>query len=128
MERLFSKTGFFPLEPGFLWRSGHLRMERAQSYYRDALWKENKISIWVTPPQPSFALNPERQSWSKWHWIDAVNDWNWKGNEGKIIKVNIYSSCGEVELFLNGKSLGKKITGRSTKYLAEWQVPMRPEH
>jgi len=54
--------------------------------------KKIKYQIWVTPPQPSFALNPERQSWSKWHWIDAVNDWNWKGNEGKIIKVNIYSS------------------------------------
>jgi beta-galactosidase len=52
-----------------------------------------------------------------------VSDWNWKGNEGKIMDVNIYSSCGQVELFLNGKSLGKKITDRSTRYLAVWQVP-----
>ena len=119
----FQKQDFFPWNLAFCGDLDICGWKRAQSYYRDALWKENKISIWVTPPQPSFALNPERQSWSKWHWIDAVNDWNWKGNEGKIIKVNIYSSCGEVELFLNGKSLGKKITGRSTKYLAEWQVP-----
>jgi len=122
----FQKQDFFPWNLAFCGDLDICGWKQAQSYYRDALWKENKISIWVTPPQPSFALNPERQSWSKWHWIDAVNDWNWKGNEGKIIKVNIYSSCGEVELLLNGKSLGKKITGRSTKYLAEWQVPFEP--
>jgi beta-galactosidase len=119
----FQKQDFFPWNLAFCGDMDICGWKRAQSYYRDALWKENKVSIWVTPLQPSFALNPERQSWSKWHWIDAVNDWNWKGNEGKIMEVNIYSSCGEVELLLNGKSLGKKITGRSTKYLAEWQVP-----
>ena len=40
--------------------------------------------------------------------------------------INIYSSCGEVELFLNGKSLGKKTTERSTKFMANWQVPYLP--
>ena len=122
----FQKQDFFPWNLAFCGDLDICGWKQAQSYYRDALWKENKVSIWVTPLQPSFALNPERQSWSKWHWIDAVNDWNWKGNEGKIMEVNIYSSCGEVELLLNGKSLGKKITGRSTKYLAEWQVPFEP--
>jgi Beta-galactosidase/beta-glucuronidase len=122
----FQKQDFFPWNLAFCGDLDICGWKRAQSYYRDALWKENKVSIWITPLQPSFALNPERQSWSKWHWIDAVNDWNWKGNEGKIMEVNIYSSCGEVELLLNGKSLGKKITGRSTKYLAGWQVPFEP--
>jgi beta-galactosidase len=37
--------------------------------------------------------------------------------------VNVYSSCEQVELLLNGKSLGKKPTDRTTKYLASWQVP-----
>jgi len=34
--------------------------------------------------------------------------WNWKGSEGKTIKVTIYSNAEEVELVLNKKSLGKK--------------------
>jgi len=34
--------------------------------------------------------------------------WNWKGSEGKTIKVTIYSNAEEVELVLNRKSLGKK--------------------
>jgi beta-galactosidase len=122
----FQKQDFFPWNLAFCGDLDICGWKRAQSYYRDALWKENKVSIWVTPPQPSFALNPERQLWSKWHWNDAVDDWNWKGSEGKIMDVNIYSSCGKVELFLNGKSLGEKVTDRSTKYLANWQVPYEP--
>jgi beta-galactosidase len=119
----FQKQDFFPWNLAFCGDIDICGWKRAQSFYRDALWKKNQLSIWVTPPMPSFSLNAERQSWSKWHWNDALNDWNWKGMEGKIMDVNIYSSCEEVELFLNGKSLGKKITDRSAKYLAVWQVP-----
>ena len=122
----FQKQDFFPWNLAFCGDMDICGWKRPQSYYRDALWKENKISIWVTPPQPSFALNQERQLWSKWHWTDAVDDWSWKGSEGKIMDVNIYSSCGQVELFLNGKSLGKKTTDRSTKYLANFEVPYEP--
>jgi beta-galactosidase len=39
------------------------------------------------------------------------------------MEVNVYSSCEQVELFLNGRSLGKKPTNRITKYIAVWQVP-----
>ncbi len=122
----FQKQDFFPWNLAFCGDIDICGWKRPQSYYRDALWKENKISIWITPPQPSFAINHERQSWSKWHWADAVDDWNWNGSEGKIMDVNIYSSCGQVELFLNGKSLGKKATDRTTKYLANWQIPYEP--
>ena len=122
----FQKQNFFPWNLAYCGDIDICGWKRAQSFYRDALWMENKLSIWVKPPKPSFELNPERQSWSKWHWDDVVDDWSWNGNEGKIMDVNIYSSCGEVELFLNDKSLGKKKTNRSTKYLAEFQVPYQP--
>ncbi len=97
--------------------------KRPQSYYRDALWKNDQVSVFVRPPRPSFDLNAKRQSWSKWHWFDVVANWNWQGYENKPIEVNVYSSCEEVELFLNGRSLGKKATNRSTAYTAAWVVP-----
>src|SRR5205085_2486395 len=46
--------------------------KRPQSYYRDALWKSDQVSIFVRPPRPTFPPNPKRQPWSKWHWYDAV--------------------------------------------------------
>jgi beta-galactosidase len=100
--------------------------KRPQSYYRDALWKSDQLSIFVTPPKPSFPINPKKEEWSKWNWFDVVADWNWKGYENKPLTVNVYSSCEEVELFLNNKSLGKKVTNRSTKYTTTWDVPYQP--
>ena len=97
--------------------------KRPQSYYRDALWKENQLSIFVKPPTPSYPINPNRQSWSKWHWHDVVANWNWEGHEREPLQVSVYSSCDEVELLLNGKSLGRKPTNRSTAYTATWDVP-----
>jgi beta-galactosidase len=122
----WQKQDFFPWNLAYCGDIDICGWKRPQSYYRDVLWKENQLSIWVTPPQPSFELNPERQSWSKWHWLDAVDDWNWKGSEGRLMEVNVYSSCDQVELFLNGKSLGRKVTDRTTKYIASWQVPYQP--
>jgi len=52
-----------------------------------------------------------------------VADWNWQGYENRTLNVVVYSSCDEVELFLNGKSLGKKKTDRDAKYLASYEVP-----
>jgi len=40
--------------------------------------------------------------------IHIMPHWNWKGSEGKNIKVTVYSNAEEVELILNKKSLGKK--------------------
>ncbi len=100
--------------------------KRPQSYYRDALWKADQLSIFVTPPKPSFPKNPHIEPWSKWNWLDAVADGNWEGYEHKQLQVSAYSSCAEVELFLNGKSLGRKETNRSTKFMATWEVPYSP--
>jgi beta-galactosidase len=119
----YQKQNFFPWNLAFCGDLDICGWKRAQSYYRDVLWNTSKLSIWVTPPQPSFEMNPDRQSWSKWHWLDVVNDWTWPGNEGKLMDVSVYSSCNEVELFLNGRSLGRKSTDRTTKFIAEWKVP-----
>lgn len=122
----FQEQKFFPWNLAYCGDIDICGWKRPQSFYRDALWGKNQLSIWITPPAPSFELNPERQSWSKWHWLDAVDDWNWKGNEGKSIEVIVYSSCEQAELFLNGKSQGKKPTDRSTRFMASWQVPYQP--
>lgn len=50
--------------------------------------------------------------------------WNWKGNEGKPIDVWVNSNADDVELFLNGKSLGKKnmpLNGH-----LQWSVEYQP--
>ena len=107
--------------------------KRPQSFYRNALWKKNQVSIFVKPLQPSFPVNPKRETWSKWHFQDLIADWNLpairdglNGSEDNLMEVNVFSSCPQVELFLNNKSLGKKSTNRSNKFTAVWQVKYQP--
>ena len=117
------KQDFFPWNLAYCGDIDICGWKRPQSFYRDALWMPNQLSIVVRPPKPSFEENPERMFWSKWHWQDAVADWNWKGSENQPLKVSAYSSCDEVELFLNNKSMGKKKTNRSTEFIATWDIP-----
>jgi len=98
--------------------------KRPQSYYRDAFWSDKpEISVFVHPPQPSFETNPKRESWSKWHFDDVLADWTWPGYEANTFDVDVYSSCDQVELFANGKSLGRKVTNRETRFRAGFKVP-----
>jgi beta-galactosidase len=122
----WQKSNFYPWNLAYCGDIDICGWKRPQSYYRDALWKENQVSVFVKPPRPSFLLNPDKQSWSKWEWHDVVADWNWPGQENKPMEVSVYSSCSEVELFLNGKTLGKRQTNRGTRFIATWQVPYRP--
>lgn len=98
--------------------------KRPQSYYRDVLWSdEPEISLFVHPPEPSFEPNPKRESWSRWHFDDVLADWTWPGREGQPFNVDVYSSCDEVELFINGQSRGKKATNRDARFRATFEVP-----
>jgi len=45
--------------------------------------------------------------------------WNWPGREGEITPVHVYTSGDEAELFLNGKSLGRKKKGQF-EYRLRW--------
>ncbi len=48
--------------------------------------------------------------WSEEPVLHLLPHWNWEGHEGEIMQVACYTNCEEVELFVNGKSYGKKAT------------------
>lgn len=45
--------------------------------------------------------------------------WSWPGREGLVTPVHVFSSADEAELFLNGKSLGRKSRSKFT-YRFRW--------
>ncbi len=81
-----------------------------------------------------------QSEWSSEPMVHLLPHWNWEGMEGKEIPVYCYTNCEEAELFLNGKSLGKRIKGKDkteilidfsnyehktfqSKYRLSWNVP-----
>lgn len=87
-----------------------------------------------------------QSQWTEKPMVHLFPHWNWPGNEGKVISVIAYSNCDTVELFLNGKSFGKKSyvfpqqghskswNGYARPYIAPttsdlhltWDVPYEP--
>lgn len=50
---------------------------------------------------------------------------SWNKREGEKTFATVYNNCDEIELKLNGKSLGRKETGKDT-YYAEFEVSYKP--
>jgi beta-galactosidase len=49
-----------------------------------------------------------QSQWTDDPMIHLLPSWNWEGREGELTPVYIYSNCPEVELFVNGASMGRK--------------------
>src|SRR5262249_1440817 len=81
--------------------------------------------------------------WSHKPMVHVLPHWNWPQRTGQEIPVMVYSNAEEVELLLNGKSLGRRktfttnitlpvgpnvsATGQfQSKYRLLWSVPYQP--
>jgi beta-galactosidase len=51
--------------------------------------------------------------------VHILPHWNWEGREGEITPVHLFTSGDEAELFLNGKSLGRKEK-KEFEYRIRW--------
>ena len=97
------------------------------------IWKTgiDPISAFVQQPASTEDL-PDRhiftvtQPHTDWSLEDVHPSWTWPGQEGKSLNVVVYSEFPQVELFLNGKSLGRRATGVDTQYKATYSVPYHP--
>jgi beta-galactosidase len=65
-----------------------------------------------------------KAAWTNQPVVHIFPHWNWQGKEGDSIKVNCYTNCDEVELFINGKSQGRKKAEPFKKLI--WPVIYEP--
>jgi beta-galactosidase len=82
--------------------------------------------VWRIPKEVYYFYQSQ---WIARPMVHIVGHWTWRGDEGKTKTVKVYSNCAEVELFLNGHSLGKKGKGEYpglTHPPRIWQVPFQP--
>jgi beta-galactosidase len=106
---LFYWTGFdYRGEPTPFWWpaiSSQFGMLDTCGFYKDSAYLLQ--SFWTTKPM-----------------VHLLPHWDWPGMEGKQIKVVGYSNADEVELLLNGTSLGRKKMPANSHL--EWMVRYAP--
>ncbi len=56
--------------------------------------------------------------------LHLLPHWNWPGREGQEMDVRALSNCQEVELFLNGQSLGRQTMKQASEL--KWKVKYTP--
>jgi beta-galactosidase len=98
--------------------SGNIDMaggKKAGFYQRAAYWRSD-------PVLQLFVFTGERPQ-SAWQNQPALLKWNWP--DTSTLKVRAASNCDEVELFLNKKSIGRKIISPDL-YFGDWTVKFQP--
>jgi len=121
---LVSKGGKDQFSPGWPWYNSYCGdidicgFKKPQSYFRDVVWKISNLEMASHAPIP----DGMKEIVSFWGWPDEVQSWNWAGQEGKKIQVNVYSNYPEVRLELNGKVIGSKSVSADTKLTASFEL------
>ena len=96
---------------------------RPASYYREAVFglrKKPYIAVQNPTHYGEFLIK------TPWVISDATASWNWDGMEGKPAIVEVYAQGDEVELLLNGTSLGKKAAGKEAGFRTLFETIYEP--
>jgi len=113
----------FPWHQAFCGDIDICGFKRPQSFYRDCVWGVSKVPF-IAVHNP--AQYGKKDALSAWAWPEVTSSWTWPGFEGKSVEVDIYDAGDEVELFLNGQSLGRKPAGKASRYIASFDFTYEP--
>lgn len=88
-------------------------------------------AAWDRLPTPVITVRPLDRSGipyvrSAWRITDAVESWSWRGSDGKRANIEVYSTDEEIELILNGRSLGRRRVGRRHDHRVRFRAPYEP--
>ena len=97
-------------------------VERPQLAYRRIVWGSDETYIASGNP----ANYGKTEVLGNWGWPIREHDWTWPCKNGDLVYVDVYSRADEVELFLNGNSLGRKAANMTIAYRVRFEVPYTP--
>jgi len=98
--------------------TGH---KKAQSYYRDIVWRESELEILVHEPIPA----GQHEVVYYWGWPREFKSWSWPGAEGELLKVNVYTRFSSARLELNGVIIAEEPVSPET-LTATFEVEYQP--
>lgn len=101
--------------------TGH---RRPQSYYREIVFGL-RTDPYVAVLRPEHHGQPVAHA-GPWSWPDVVAGWSWAGHEGRPVTVEVYAAADEVELLVNGRSLGRLAAGPDRRFKALFEAEYEP--
>lgn len=113
------EAGQYPLRhstSGLLDMAGN---KKPEFYFRQSLWSSRPM-VWLGTT--SRLTGPETANLWAHKRVEPI----WNYNEGQMVSVNAFTNCQEVELLLNGKSLGIKSLADFQNRTISWDVPFEP--
>ncbi|WP_394551956.1 glycoside hydrolase family 2 TIM barrel-domain containing protein [Agromyces sp. MMS24-JH15] len=97
---------------------------RPASYYREIVFGL-RAEPYIAVQRPEHHGKPIAVA-TPWAWTDSTGSWSWAGFEDRPIHVEVYADADEVELLLDGASLGRAAVGESRAFRADFETTYRP--
>lgn len=116
-------AGPFPYltaECGDLDITGH---RRTISYYREIVFGL-RAEPYIAVHRPQHHGRPTATT--PWSWDNTVASWTWEVPPASPVTVDVYSAAEEVELLLNGESLGITAVSQEKAFLARFETHYQP--
>ena len=82
---------------------------RPQGYYRRIVWGSRETALFSYDP----SVIGKVETLSNWGFPGVWPRWNWQGQEGRPVDIAVFSSAEEVELLVNGISVGRQKAGEA---------------
>ena len=86
---------------------------KSEYYFRKSLWTSKPMIYLVA--ESKAVQGAKRQD---------ARDWNKK--PGDKVNISCYTNCNEAELFINGKSIGRKAMANAKNHIINWTIDYEP--
>ncbi|MBE6559748.1 MAG: glycoside hydrolase family 2 protein [Ruminococcaceae bacterium] len=94
----------------FIW-TGMDYMGEPTPYYSEWPSRSSYFGVVDLAGLPKNRYYAYRAVWTDNPVLHVFPHWNWEGMEGQVVPVHVYTSYPEAELFINGKSCGRRTFG-----------------
>lgn len=98
-------------------------VRRPVSYYREIVFGLKKGPVIAVQDPARYGCD---RNFGPWQYTDCTFNYTYPGAEGKPIMIQVYAGGDTVELFQNGKSLGKKPCGKETEFEVQYNTAYEP--
>lgn len=96
--------------------------EKPRAAFHRAMWSD-RPHVGMAVVNPGFDLDHGRDLWQ---WPNMADHWSLSPQyDGQVMEVRTTTNCDRVELWLNGRQMGSKLTKDFPNHTIKWNIPFQ---